>query len=337
MLGPMSAQSLYSRALWPLLLLLVVAFVVVDFVRHPYLGSESQAAAPRAHLTLWLAETEAAGESQVVREAAGSLVLYGRPATIGLLPGGASQAVTSFLSRRQAPGQLLAVSNETLADLSQERSSALAGEEPLQAAHAQSLLEHAIPIGVLGGEPLVLAVSPDSPVRDVGDLFAQLRRSAQAHVFAITDDNWATDNLAALVQDAGVEGVVPYRVFPSPQDASLALAAGDADVVLAPYGALAPDFDAGQLRALHWPAAAGSPPRSWVELLAGPHVPRTEVLALRRQLRKLERNGVWRSLAGVDGRAPSEPLSGTSMRSFLTAQIERITELQQVALRVERH
>jgi hypothetical protein len=337
MLGPVQADSAFARALWPALVLAVLAFVVADFVRHPFLGAESQAAvAPRAHLTLWLAATEASGESApVVREVADGLLLNGRSAAVGELAGGSSQAVSAFLGRSESADQLLAVSSETLADLAQERTSTLPGEEPLRAALAQRLLARAVPVAVLGGEPLAIAVAPGSPVRDVGELLAQVRSSAQAHVFAITDDNWATDNLAALVQDAGVEGVVPYRVFPSPQDATLALAAGSADVVIAPRGTLLPEVRAGRLRALAWPPGAGSVPRFWTELLAAPAAPAGSVAALRRQLRALARSGVLPGLPG--GSARLHLLCGASLRGFLATQMRSTAELQELALRVERN
>jgi hypothetical protein len=325
-----------ARALWPALLAAVGAFVVADFLHHPFLGAASDAAAPpQAHLTLWLAQTEAGGEgSDALRETAASLQLYGRPATVGLLAGGASQAVSGFLAHRHTADQLLAVSSETLADLAQERAGALYDDEPLRAALAQRLLARATPVGVLGADPLAIAVPQGSPIRDVGRLLADLRRSAQAHVFAIVNDSWAADNLAALVRDAGVEGVVPYRVFPSPQDASLALAAGEAEVILAPRGALVPDLRAHRLRALAWPAGAGGAPRFWVELLAPPGVDPGRVRALRRQLRALSHNAVWRRLLGGPAAAPA--LAGDRLRGFLAAQLARTARLQRVAARVER-
>jgi tripartite-type tricarboxylate transporter receptor subunit TctC len=340
MLGQVQAdQHLLARVLWPVLVLAVLAFVVSDFVRHPFLGAASEAAvAPQAHLTLWLPETEATGEAgPVVRETADSLLLYGRPATVGTLAGGSAQAVTRFLSHRQAADELLAVSSETLSDLAQERISALPGEDPLRAALAQRLLARAVPVAVLGGEPLAIAVLPGSPIHGVAQLLDEMRSSAQAHVFAITDDNWATDNLAALVQDTGVNGVVPYRVYPSPQTASLALTAGEADVVIAPRGALRSNVRAHRLRALAWPLAMGPPPRLWVELLAAPGTPAASVAVLRRQLRALRGNRVWRALLHEQGGSSMETLSGTRLRGFLERQIAQTGRLQQLALRVELH
>jgi hypothetical protein len=338
MLNPMQGDHALVRMLWPALVLAVLAFVVVDFVRHPFLGAASEAAsAPRPHLTLWLAETDASGEAgPVVHEIADSLQLYGRPATVGLLSSGASQAVTGFLGQRRPADQLLAVSSETLADLAQERTSALPGEDPLRAALAQRLLARAAPVGVLESEPLTIAVPQSSSLGNVGELLAQVRRSAQAHVFAITDDNWATDNLASLVQDAGVDGVVPYRVYPSAQDASLALTAGDANVVLAPRGALSHSIGSHQLRALAWPAG-DLPTRSWVVLLAAPGASAAQIATLRRQFRALTHAPAWRSAARELGLSATTPLAGTRLRDFLAVQLARTAELQLVALQVERH
>lgn len=332
----MQREPFLARALWPLLLLSVIAFAVVDLVQHPFLGGSSEAAVvPPPHLTLWLAQTEASGEAgELVRESADSLALYGQPATVGLLGGGAAQAVSDFFAGPRSADDLLAVSSETLADLSQERASTLVGEEPLAAARAQRLLARAVPLGLLGGAPLTLAVLRDSLLRDAAELVGQLRRSPRAHVFATADDNWDTDNLAALVQQAGVDGVVPYSVFSSTRDASLALTAGSADVVLGSREELLPDIRAGRLRELRWPASAGAPPRLWVELLAAPGTNRVQVAALRRLLRHLAHNRVWLDLTGARA---SVPLDGASLGDFLSSQLARVTALQRLARRVESH
>jgi hypothetical protein len=336
-LGQMQREPLVARALWPALLLTVLAFVVIDFVQHPFLGGSSDAAVvPRAHLTLWLAQTEGSGEADtVVHDVADSLLLSGRPATVATPAGGAARAIIGFFRSPHAADDLLAVSSETLADLAQERMSTLVGEEPLAAARAQRLLAEAVPLGVLRGAPLTLAVLPDSPIRDVAELLGQLRRSPDAHVFAIADDNWDTDNLATLVQDAGVEGVVPYRVFSSAQDASLALTAGSADVVLEPRTALLPDIRAARLRELPWPAAAGPPPRLWVELLTTPRASVTQVASLRRQLRAMTHGPVWREVLHSDEQAAVDPLASPRLDSFLPMQMARTAQLQAVVTNVE--
>jgi hypothetical protein len=336
-----------ARAMWPALLLAILAFVVLDFIEHPFLGAASDAAVtPQAHLTLWLAQAEASSETgAAVAETAGSLLLYGKPATVGVLQGGSSQAVSGFLGQRRAPGQLLAVSSNTLADLAQERSGVLFGGDPLRAARAQALLARAIGIGVLSVDSLCIAVPVSSPVRDAGELLSEVRRSAQSHVFAITGDSWAADNLAALVKEAGVEGVVPYRVFPSAEDAALALSAGSAGVILAPRRALAGDVRAHRLRMLAWPASAGPEgrrgaggwvPQAFLELLAPPGTPARRVGALRRQVRALAANTVWRRLLRSGGQASASSYTAARLGGFLAREMTLTAGLQQISEHVER-
>jgi hypothetical protein len=336
---PVQSDPFVKRALWPALVLAVLAYVVVDFVQHPFLGVPSDAAVvPEAHLTLWLAQTEAAGEAAAtVHETADGLLLHGHPATVGVLAGGSSQAVVHFFSSPRSPEDLLAVSSGTLADLAQERTSTFVGEDPMRAALAQHLLARAIPVGLLNRDPLTIAVPRDSPIHSVGELLGELRASPQRHVFAITDGSWAADNLAALVQDAGIEGYVPYRIFPSTEEATLALAAGSADVVLAPHGTILPELRARTLRALRWPATAGGAPSSWIELFAVRGTSPAQVARLRRQLLALTRDPAWRALLRRGGQAPAAALSSLRLRSFLPAQMQRAAGLQQLALHAARH
>ncbi|HXC45321.1 MAG TPA: hypothetical protein VNU24_01850, partial [Solirubrobacteraceae bacterium] len=184
---------------------------------------------------------------------------------------------------------------------------------------------------------LTIAVPRDSPIHSVGELLGELRASPQRHVFAITDGSWAADNLAALVQDAGIEGYVPYRIFPSTEEATLALAAGSADVVLAPHGTILPELRARTLRALRWPATAGGAPSSWIELFAVRGTSPAQVARLRRQLLALTRDPAWRALLRRGGQAPAAALSSLRLRSFLPAQMQRAAGLQQLALHAARH
>lgn len=334
-LARVARDSRIGQALWPALVLAALAFVVLDLVQHPFAGDTSEAAVgPQARWTLWLAETEAGNESgAVIREATDSLLLYGRPAGLRLLPGGSSRAVSAFFAHHGPPGRLLAISSETLAELAQARAGALFGEDPLQAAHAQALLARATPMGMLSEDRLAIAVSPGSSVRSASGLFAQMRSAPSSHVFAIANEGWAQDNLAALVRDAGVQGVVPYRAFPSTQDAVLALAAGSANVMLATRGAIAAEVRAHRLRELPWPPASGGAPRVWVELLAPPDESTTRIRALRRQLDGLSHNAVWRRLFA--GELLAHPLAGRRLRGFLPAQMAQTAQLARLALRVE--
>lgn len=336
---PVHSDPLVKRALWPTLVVVVLAYVAMNFVQHPFLGAPSEAAVtPEAHLTLWLAQTEASGEAaSTVRETADSLLLYGRAATVGVLPGGSSQAVLRFLSQPHSADQLLAVSSETVADLAQERTSTLIGENPIGAALAQHLLARMVPVGVLSSDPLTIAVLPDSPIRGVGQLLRELREAPQRNVFAITDGNWVADNLASLVQYAGANGIVPYRVFPSGEEASLELTAGSANVVLAPRGAIQPELMTHALRELPWPAVFGPAPSSWIELLAAPGTTHAQAVRLRRQLLALTHDQVWRARLREYGQTPAGGMRLAQLRSFLSAETAHAAELQQVALRAERY
>jgi tripartite-type tricarboxylate transporter receptor subunit TctC len=177
----------------------------------------------------------------------------------------------------------------------------------LQAALAQRLLARARPARLLGADPLAIAVRRGSPIRNVAQLVAQLRSAPQARVFATTGENWATDDLAALVDGAGVDGVVPYLVYPSSEEAALALAAGAAEVLLAPRTAIAAQVRAGALRELAWSAGARRPAPFWVALVAAPGV------------------------------APGRRVRAPGPARLLRREMASMAGLQQVALRLERH
>lgn len=319
-----------KQALWPILVAVAFAYVVVDFVEHPFLGLPSEAAAaPEPHATLWLAQTEAdEGTAATVRGAADRMLLRGHPATVAVLPGGSSQAIVSFFARPESPEDVLAISSETVADLAQERASDLVGDDPQRAALAQRLLERALPIGLLSHDPLTIAVPRDSPIASVGQLLRELREAPRMHVFALTDGSWAADDLAALVQRAGPDGVVPYRTYPSGEEASLALAAGSADVVLAAQTELRSQLRAGALRALPW-GGVPRPAPSWVALIAAPAASAAVRRGLERQmLASAHALGAGAS-PRLDGQTPAsapEP----RLHGFLLEQMADATRLQRL-------
>jgi Tripartite tricarboxylate transporter family receptor len=337
MLARVPGDHRAMRALWPALLVAVLAYVIVDFVQSPFPNVFSDAvAAPNPHLTLWIAQTEtSASTDSTVHLAADTLILDGQPANVAVLPGGSSRAIVHFLSQPQPPGQLLVISSNTLADLAQERMSALIGEEPLRAAFAERLLQRAIPVGLVSEDSLTIAVPRRSPIHSLSELMTDMRAAPGGLVFATTEDNWAADNLAALVEDAGVDGVVHYRVFPSTEEVSLALAGGNAEVVLAPRSTILADLRAGRLRALGWPRGSHPPP-SWVELLASPSTPASQVQTLRSEVRDLISSKAWRAQLRDGGQQPGTHMSVGPLQRFLAGQNAKVASLQQVALRVER-
>ncbi|HWI74135.1 MAG TPA: hypothetical protein VNT55_19400, partial [Baekduia sp.] len=236
----MSRESRAGRALWPALILVLLAHAVSDVLHHPFLGDTGDAAIVDAHLTLWVPGTESGGPSEAVaREAAASLQLTGRPATVKLLrKGGAAGAVAGFLGDGARASDLLVVSSATVADLARGRSDRLFGDQATRAADAEALLRRARPLAVLAQDTLQLAVRSSSRLRSGEQLAAELRRAPRSHLLAIEGDAWTKVQLGRLVQRAGVPGRVPYRAYPSGGEAALGLESGDADVVLAPSSEL---------------------------------------------------------------------------------------------------
>ena len=178
-----------GRLLWPALLAVLVAHAVSDLLHHPFLGDTGDAAIVDAHLTLWVPGTEAGGPSEAVaREAAASLQLTGRPATVKLRAGGAAGAVSGFLGEDDdagpvRPSDLLVVSSATVADLARGRAQALFGSDAVAARDAEALLRRARPLAVLASDRLVLAVRLRSRLRSGRQLMEDLRDRPHGHSF----------------------------------------------------------------------------------------------------------------------------------------------------------
>jgi tripartite-type tricarboxylate transporter receptor subunit TctC len=330
-------ESRFGRALWPALVLVLLAHAVSDVLHHPFLGDTGDAAIVDAHLTLWVPGTESGGPSEAVaRAAAASLQLTGRPATVKLLSaGGAAGAVRGFLGDDPdgRPDDLLVVSSATVADLARGRSDPLLGDRASDAAEAELLLRRARPLAVLARDTLAIAVRPGSPLRSGTQLARALRRNPRAHLLAIEGDAWTKVQLGRLVQRAGVPGRVPYRAYPSGGEAALGLESGDADVVLAPGSALRAEVAGGRLRLLAWPRGAAAP-QAWTAVLEAPRVRPGQHQRLADELARLGADPHWRAALRGAGRAagarPGAP------RGFLAARVDAATWLQHVTERVER-
>jgi hypothetical protein len=345
----MRRESLLGRTLWPVLLVALVGYVVADFVHYPVIASTGSAAVPTPQVTLWVAATESGGEAEVVaRDAAASLELHGRSTTIKTLQGGSSQAVAGFLaagrrgrgthgagsSAAPAPAQLLVLTSTTLADLARDRDEQLVPGAALEAAVAQALLRRAIPIGVLSDDPLALAVPRDAEVRTSGELLAAMRADPARQLFAIDDDAYSRDQLAALVQRAGVPGRTRFSVLPSGREAAAAMELGDANAVLTSRSALAGEARARRLRALAWPFGRGRAPVAWAMLLAPPGMPAAQVATLRRAVAALVREPQWRRVLRRQGRAPAQ-VGAAALPGFVPARAAEAEQLQRLAREVE--
>jgi hypothetical protein len=329
--------SRVGRVLWPALVLLTLTYVVADFVRNPLIDSIGDAAVRPAALTLWVPSTESGTDTSVLAgEAARRLSLPSGRTVTTTVAGGASAAVERFLgSPCRSCGRLLAVSSTTLADIARDADDTEFPDGPVRAQHARDLLQHATAIGVLSDDPLTLAVRPTSGIRTGAQLAAGLRARPHQQVFAIADDTYTKDNLASLVRETRVHGHVPYRVYSSSQVASLALPAGNADVVLAPRSALLPDIRAGRLRALAWPLPGGAP-RAWTALIAGRGLGAADVAALRRQVRGLAADAGWLTMLRRGGRAAAHGTDASAAQAFLRQRMDWTLGLARVVKRVDR-
>jgi tripartite-type tricarboxylate transporter receptor subunit TctC len=323
--------------LWPALLLVLLAHAVSDVLHHPFLGDTGDAAIVDAHLTLWVPGTEAGGPSEAVaREAAASLQLTGRPATIKLLrTGGAAGAVGRFLGpgSNARPADLLVVSSATVADLARGRSDTLFGDQAVEAADAVALLRRARPLAILAQDTLQLAVRTRSRLRDGAQLTAELRRDPRSHLLAIEGDAWTKVQLGRLVQRAGVAGRVPYRAYPSGGEAALGLESGDADVVLAPSSELRAEVATGRLRVLRWPSRDGVAPRAWTAVLEAPRLRPGQHERLADELGRLADDPHWRALLRSAGRAVP---TVAPPRAFLAERLADAAWLQRATAHVER-
>lgn len=336
-------------------MLVLLAHAVSDLLHHPFLGDTGDAAIVDAHLTLWVPGTETGGPSEAVaRQAAASLQLTGRPATVKVVrQGGAAGAVSGFLGAegRARPSDLLVVSSATVADLARGRSDAVFGGAATAAGDAQQLLRRARPVAILAEDEIQLAVRPRSRVRSGTELVRELQRSPRAHLVAIEGDAWTKAQLGRLVQRAGVPGRVPYRAYPSGADAALGLAAGEADVVLAPRSELHDELAAGHLRALRWPSQDGRAPRAWTALVEAPDLHPGEHARIMDELGRLARDAQWRRAVRRTGRTTGtvtatarraastdrEALAapGAIPRDFLAHRLAEATWLQRMTAHVE--
>jgi tripartite-type tricarboxylate transporter receptor subunit TctC len=327
----MMRESRLGRALWLILLVLLGGYVVADFVRSPFSATRGVAAARPAGVTIWAPAGESGGESgPVLAQAVAGLELSGHPTIVKSIPGGSAQALISFLSRRHPKhGQLLAISSTTLADLAHDRRETLVPGAAEEAILARSLLRHSKPVGMLAADPLEVAVERDSPIQTRAEMLGSLTADPSEQVFGIGDNTFSRDQLAALVEGAGVDGEVRFSVLQSDGEADQAIADGSADAVLVGRSAILH----GHLRSLGWPLPEPDP-YSWVALVAPAATDANDLDTLREWISGLQHDPHWRANLRAEGRRPSAP--GVKK---LAASIRRTASddrLERVADRVER-
>lgn len=331
-LKAMKRESRLGRALWLVLLVLLGGYVVADFIRSPFSAPRGAAAVRPAAVTIWAPAGEAGDESgPVLAGAAAGLELDGHRTALKTVPGGSAQALISFLSqRRSGRGQLLAITSTTLADLAHDRHETLVPGAAEEAALARGLLRLSKPIGILDSTPLEVAVERGSPIRNGSELVASLAAAPGEQLFGIDDDTFSRDQLAALVEGAGVDGEVRFSVFQSAEDAGQAVATGAAETVLADRPALRH----GRLRQLGWPLSTPQP-RAWVALIARPSIDAEQLAALRGWVAGLQTEPHWRGHLRAEGRRPGDP--GVRALAGLLRHTAPADHLEQVAEQVERN
>ncbi len=327
--------------MWPALILVLLAHAVSDVLHHPFLGDTGDAAIVDAHLTLWVPGTESGGPAEAVaREAAASLQLTGRPATVKVVrSGGAAGAVGGFLAGGAAgavtarASDLLVVSSATVADLARDRSDPLFGDQATAAADAEALLRRARPLAILAQDSLQLAVRRSSRLDTGDELVRELRANPRSHLLAVEGDAWTKMQLGRLVQRADVPGRVPYRAYPSGGEAALGLESGDADVVLAPSSELRDEVGGGRLRVLKWPRGAAAP-RAWTAVLEAPGVRPGQHARLHDELARLAADPHWRATLHGAGRFAALRVGVPA--GFLADRLDEASWLQRVTAPVER-
>jgi hypothetical protein len=330
-------ESRIGRALWIAIVVVLGAYVVTDFVRSPFLAPSGSAAVRGAALTLWSPAAESGGETgAVLDQAAAALELKGHATAVKTLSGGTAQALIDFFSGYSG-GQrdLLVVTSTTLADLAHDRHDLLVPGAAEQAALARELLRRAEPVGMVESEPLALAVDDRSPIRSGPELMRALAGTPEEQLFGIDDDTFSRDQLAALVDRAGIDGEVRFALYQSGAEAGGAIASGGADVALAGAGALHEDVAGGRLRELRWPLDGGRAPRAWIAVVARPDMPARRLSRLRAWVRALAGDHRWGMRLREAGRAPAAP--GTARLAALLADTHSADRLERLAQRIERH
>jgi tripartite-type tricarboxylate transporter receptor subunit TctC len=330
----MKRESRLGRVLWVILLVLLGGYVVADFVRSPFSAPRGSAAVRPAAVTIWTPAADAGDESgAVLHGAAAGLELGGHDSVVKSIPGGSAQALIDFLSHhRSGHGALLAISSNTLADLAHDRRETLVPGAAEEAALARALLRRAKPVGILASAPLQLAVGSGSPIQSGKELVADLIAAPGDQLVGIEDDTFSRDQLAALVEGAGIDGEVRFTVFQSSAGAGAAIESGAAQTVLAGRPALRADLHHGRLRGFHWPLP-GPAPRAWVAVVARPDTGAAELRRLRQWIAALQVEPHWRAILRRQGRRPGEP--GTGELADLIRHTAPADRLEEIAQRVE--
>ena len=163
-----------------------------------------------------------------------------------------------------------------------------------------------------------------------------MRSDPRSRVAGIGADAASKAALAGMVSGLGLDGKVPYRVYPSGADASLALASGDVDLVVAPRSQTLAERRRGEIRLLDT-ASGAPPPPVWSMLLAPPSIDDEVRRALARRVGRALEHRAWRRYARSHGIARLRAGAG-GLERFLAGKRRRAGWVAAMAARVpEQH
>jgi tripartite-type tricarboxylate transporter receptor subunit TctC len=245
-------------------------------------------------------------------------------------------------------------SSSSLAEIQRGLHQPASGDEATEAREALSALSRLRPVAGVSADRTVVAVSTDSVATSFASLAERMRSDPGSRVAGIGADAASKAALAGMVSGLGLDGKVPYRVYPSGADASLALASGDVDLVVAPRSQTLAERRRGEIRLLDTasgapPGVAGTLPGSspegagaslppvWSMLLAPPSIDDEVRRALARRVGRALEHRAWRRYARSHGIARLRAGAG-GLERFLAREPRRAGWVAAMAARVpEQH
>jgi hypothetical protein len=331
----------------------VAAFVVADFIRYPVTGApEGRAAGPPHAVTLTVtagdSATSVAGDARAL---AAAMSGPRRRVRTTVAPGGAARAILALAHSPDRRGErLLYLTSHAVAELERAVRQPASAQERTEAREALAALGRLAPVAAVAAEETVVVTSADDGPATFARLVAEMRAAPAEQVVGIPAEAAAKATLAGFASALGVDGEIPYRMYPTGEAAALALASGEVGVIFAGQGQIAAERRRGGLRVL---ASTGRPPRAAVRLdrglaaagapghpagpsrrwavIVGP--PRLDAATRAEQTGRVARALVsprWREHAARRGLLrPSLPAGG--LPAFLAAERERAARLADIA------
>lgn len=201
-------------------------------------------------------------------------------------------------------------------------------------------LMQVIPLARLTGDPLVIVVPKDSPIKTMADLQATIGKDVAKAIWVGGSAGGADHILAALVTKASGQdpAKVNYVAYSGGGESLAAMLGGQATAGVSGYGEWEGQIKSGDLRALAIsypepiPGIEAKPLKAqgfdielvnWRGVFAGPGVEGKELEALQAAVEKAVKSGEWQTVLKARGwtdyYAPSE-----EFKSFIGSETERV-------------